>query len=389
MKVLIYYDVNQLKPTGGPSGYLFNLSKGLEANSNIFFLRGHQKTKPAFKKPKLPHFLIRYLKDLIWRKRAKKIFDFPRQTSDIVFDNYDIVHFHTTGDLFNCRQLLKDYHGKVLLTSHCPKAPYLEIMEDMISKRELAKHKKIYERLEEVDRYAFERADYLVFPCQDAEEPYLNTWGFYRQKSDEYDFKKKYIPTGIVGCSLSKSRQDIRESYGIPKDAFVISYVGRHSEVKGYDTLIKMWSVYQDNPNVYFLICGKTGDIAYPNDKRWIEVGWTDSPMDYVAASDLYILPNKETYFDLVLLEVLSIGQLILCSRTGGNKYFEQFKKSGIYFYDDFSSLTNTIKKIMSMPSEERAERQAENKKLFDNNFTVKEFAKNYQQLYESIFKQN
>ena len=58
---------------------------------------------------------------------------------------------------------------------------------------------------------------------------------------------------------------------------------------------------------------------------HWIEVGWTNDPHSLIAASDVFVLPNHETYFDLILLEVLSLGVPVVMSRTGGNKFFEQF----------------------------------------------------------------
>ena len=137
MKALVFYEQNRLKPTGGPCGYLFNLKKGLEDNPSISFLSGHEPKSPKFKKLKIPHFVVRYLKDLIWRRRTKRLLKAEISVGGIALDDYDIVHFHTTADLYKFRHAVENYKGKILLTSHCPKAPYLEIMEDMISKREL------------------------------------------------------------------------------------------------------------------------------------------------------------------------------------------------------------------------------------------------------------
>lgn len=389
MKVLIYWDINQLKPTGGPSGYLYNLYNGLDADSNIFFLDSNKSKTSLLKRIKLPQFIIRYLKDLAMRRRVKKILSQVNGSENNPLLGYDIIHFHFTGDLYQCRHLLEKFSGKVILTSHCPKAQHLEIMEDMITKRELRTHKKLYKQLECVDEYAFKRADYLVFPCQWAEEPYLHTWDFYSKNSSGFDKKKRYIPTGIIGATINKTKEDIRNSCGIPSNAFVISYVGRHSQVKGYDTFLKLWEHFKDNPNIYFLVCGAPGDFVYPKSNRWIEIGWTNTPMDYVHASDLFVLPNKETYFDLVLLEVLSIGQLIICSKTGGNKYFERFDNSGIFFYDNLSHLFETTEMVLAMSDEEKNRYQDLNKTIFEKHFTVKKFAKDYLQFYENINPKN
>ena len=43
---------------------------------------------------------------------------------------------------------------------------------------------------------------------------------------------------------------------------------------------------------------------------------WTNDPHSLINASDMFILPNKETYFDLIMLEVLSMGKIVLATNT-------------------------------------------------------------------------
>ena len=134
--------------------------------------------------------------------------------------------------------------------------------------------------------------------------------------------KHRYMPTGIVGCKAKVNREDFRKKYGIPDNAFVISYAGRHNEIKGYADLKKLGEKLLADKNVYFLIAGKEEPMTGLKNDHWIEVGWTNDPHSLIAASDVFVLPNHETYFDLILLEVLSLGVPVVMSRTGGNKYF-------------------------------------------------------------------
>ena len=39
----------------------------------------------------------------------------------------------------------------------------------------------------------------------------------------------------------------VRNDLNIPQNAFVCSYVGRHTEVKGYPDFLKLWEKYKDN----------------------------------------------------------------------------------------------------------------------------------------------
>ena len=120
------------------------------------------------------------------------------------------------------------------------------------------------------------------------------------------------------------------------------------------------------------------------NHNRWIEVGWTDDPYSIINASDVFLLPNKETYFDLILLEVLSLGKIVIASKTGGNKYFERFKNSGILF----ENCTGAIMEIEKMKNKAVGERQLlenYNKELFKKYFTSSVFSDNYIKLITSL----
>ncbi|WP_172997013.1 glycosyltransferase, partial [Lactobacillus helveticus] len=177
-------------------------------------------------------------------------------------------------------------------------------------------------------------ADYIVFPCEEAEEPYSHFWKEFDEFKQKNKSKFKYIPTGIDQCVATVTSDKVFSKYEIPNNSFVVSFVGRHNEIKGYDNLKVIGkNIISTIANSYFLIAGNENPLHGLDNKRWIEAGWTNDPYSLINASDVFILPNKETYFDLVFLEVLSLGKTIVASKTGGNKYFERFKSSGIYLY--------------------------------------------------------
>ena len=77
----------------------------------------------------------------------------------INFDDYDIVHFHTTLELKRNILNLKNYKGKVILTSHSPELSSEEYLKNLgIKLRE-----EIYNLYKKYDYDAFERADYIYF----------------------------------------------------------------------------------------------------------------------------------------------------------------------------------------------------------------------------------
>ena len=277
---------------------------------------------------------------------------------------------------------MENYKGTVILTSHSPCAKFKEKLA-WLNPFDYKMLKKWVDRIEEMDAYSFKRADYIIFPCKEAEEPYYHTWEAYEQLREEK--KYRYMPTGIVGCKAKVNREDFRKKYGIPDNAFVISYAGRHNEIKGYADLKRLGEKLLADKNVYFLIAGKEEPMTGLKNDHWIEVGWTNDPHSLIAASDVFVLPNHETYFDLILLEVLSLGVPVVMSRTGGNKYFEQFKQPGLKFYDTLEEAQDRILDIKKMPVDELCEAKAGIIEMFNNEFTVEKFAKNYINIISEI----
>lgn len=392
--VLIYHKKENLAPTGGPRGYLYNLFQGLSKiqinDIQISFLddliKGSSNAK-AIKEQydKLP-LSIKKLYRIYGRYKEYRNYKACIPTLKIEdISTFDAIHFHDVFALYKNKKILDCYKGKVVLTTHCPKPPHLEKVEDMYSNFERflygKKHLSFYEGCV---KYAFDRADIIIFPCKEAEEPYYNNWDYYKTIHEKYDSKFVYIPTGLQDClpKVKQTKDAIREKNNIPDGSFVVSFVGRHNAVKGYDTLREI-AESMESTGIYFLIAGEETPLQRPNVNNWREVGWTNDPYSIINASDVFILPNKETYFDLVLLEVLSLGKAVLASKTGGNKYFSKLD-SGIELYNNkhqVIELLSRLERNRNMVNE----MGVKNRMLFENNFKDEIFAEKYISFLRSI----
>lgn len=389
-KVLVYMLEERLKPTGGPAGYVYNLREALRGQNelNVFF-RHSEQGKETYRGiyNKLPNQLKNLYRIRYRNKEFKALNSNEPHITKEILNDYDYIHFHSTDEIFKIRDSLTNYRGKVILTSHTPKPSYLEIIEDLYTPYERKRYAK--ERLktfEEIDQYAFDHADYIIFPCEEAEEPYYDNWSAYKEVKERNKEKYRYLLTGTRACKAKLSRQEVLLKYNIPEDAFVISFVGRHNETKGYDSLKRMGeTLLAQNPKVYFLIAGKEEPLQGICHERWIEVGWTDDPHSIIAASDIFVLPNKNTYFDLVLLEVLSLGKPVVASYTGGNKYFKRIGAEGIKLYHTEKEAIDLINKMQGLTIEEMAQLGRKNKVLFEKTFSNEVFGKQYLQMIESL----
>ena len=111
-------------------------------------------------------------------------------------------------------------------------------------------------------------------------------------------------------------------------------------------------------------------------------MGYTNDPHSLINASDLFILPNKQTFFDLILLEVLSIGTKIMATYTGGNKFFKKFENINLIYY---KNTNDAIRKINSLITDESSYDKKINREIFKTNFTTSKFLLNYNNVINTL----
>ena len=394
MKELIYYHKNKLLPSGGPAGYLYNLNIELEKRniSNIEFLPDERITlkniirKKMANYPKIFKIIHFFTQKKYGNDMLNLIFKNKSYTADINLEQYDIIHFHCTLDMYLCKDSLENFKGKVMLTSHSPKAFHQELLDDFASSTK-RKRKKEINKIDVIDEYAFLRADVIIFPVKESIECYSNTWKKFPKILTKIKRKICYLPTGTLPKKYNKNNIEFRKEYAIPNDSFLIAYVGRHNEIKGYDIVKEVAKdLFKESKNVYFIIGGQQGPLYQLNDDKWIEVGWTNDPGSIINAADMFILPNKETYFDLVMLEVLSIGTPVIASYTGGNKYFEKFNTKGIQLYKNYGELISMIHNLICLNSEDRDKLREKNRDIYYSNFTNEKFANRYLEIVNGLY---
>lgn len=390
-RILIFHDKESLKPIGGPCGYLNSLNEGLNQIKQdeivvdfLPYVNNHHFRNN--RKRAINNIFFNCLKP-IYRalKHYKFIWNILNTQSSISIDlcQYDLIHFHSTLDLYKTRSQLKKYSGQVILTSHSPEPLSMEIIENGY-KFEKSIFYFTYKKLIEMDRFAFNRADYIIFPCSTADEPYLNKWSEYKDIKCKKINGFRYLLTGTISAKVISKRNTIRNKYSIPLNAFVICYVGRHNKIKGFERLKEIGKIILDKyPNVYFLIGGTEFPYKGLKHDRWIEVGWTNEPHSLTNASDIFLLPNLETYFDLILLEVLSIGTPIIASNTGGNKYFKN--ENGIRLFESIEDCLYILDEIINFSNAQREEMRVSNIHLYQSNFIPEIFAKNYINLIKTL----
>lgn len=424
---LIYFSGSLNLRSGGPAGYLANLKEGLTKidpcdNISICFLTKTNEAKKG--KGKREATLIKLIKKKVFsskliksfyvnyistgeRKRVARIIKYLSKLGSAKFVNKDVrefvlnnknlrsIHCH---NIFDAAEVLSTLVSiglrekiKVILTSHTPEAPSIELSNIMYESGLSEKYVRPFvDACEKFQEKIFSEVDALIFPSEEAMDPYRETI----KNFDALINKTKilFLLTGTIGLKTNLTKKEARDKLGIKGDHFVVSFVGRHNHVKGYDLLCEVASkIFEKRLPIFFVVGGVQNDsFSSPINPQWRELGWVD-PAIVLTASDLFVLPNRRTYFDLILLEAMSLGVNILASNTGGNK--------------TVFNMTGAINLVNANPEEvahaiigqyEDSSLRIDEKsvrKWFDELFNERIFAKNYVDLmrcfYESEINKN
>ena len=405
MKKVLIWDLFPRLNIGGPLGYLYNVREYLleHPTEQITFFTdlvlekygdaewlnptSPFKNEPKSRLGKLWRRLegVYYTSILPFRGLE---FIVPK---DININEYDYVHIHQVTHFQQFKQLFPDYAGKVIITSHSP-CPF----SDELIERAASEKAKLYKWIQffkpAMRRYliskeceAYDMTDYVMFPCAGAREPYEKD-NEMRKAFTRNDNKFFYVPSAITDYRPDESVMQKLSDLNIPEDAFVITYFGRHNAIKGYDVLSQLGEkLLNKYPNLYFVCAGK-GAIEPPQHPRWIELGFINNVDDLLPQGSLYVLPNRETYFDLITLQILRAGVPIVLSTTGGNVFFEELPLSetkGMTFFDinDEEQLKVIVEQLIQQKSNNPAafkEMRQLNRKLFEQYFTLDKYVGKY-----------
>lgn len=389
-KVLIYMKESAVAPKGGPAavGYYYLKERDIRKDKWLYFISGFDNLNNfKFVAPNFYRKVYSWLKSIfgdiiIIRGFIQLLYGKPKKAL-VDLEKYDVVHFHSTRNLFQVRGSLDTYKGKIILMSHSP-IPYAQELIEKLPSRYRWLFPNLKRKLAYMDYYAFMKADYIIFPCPQAEEPYYNNWKQYKEIHRRKECCYRYLLTGIPQATAKRCRKEVLEELNIPINDFVISYVGRHNVIKGYDCLKiigkEILTMYHD---AWIIVAGNETPITRLKHERWKEIGWTNEAHSFIAASDVFVLPNKETYFDIVMLEILSLGKIVVASRTGGNKYFEG--QVGIFLYDTLEEAISILENIKNMSYDERISLGKENIRLYNDMFTVSKMYDRYKMIMEEI----
>lgn len=388
----IWYDWFLDQRAGGPTGYLANLRIGLdrlEEATPVRILRRRKLTSDS-PLPGAPEPGEQDLRNLVdWFSDPASLVLSPDKLDRLLSTRPRSVHAHTATSALEVIQALRQQclQIPVVMTSHCPESmgkEQADIWRLRGADPELCDElERVMRRVEEL---AFSQADVWVFPSREAMQPYEATIPEFRDWADGKDIR--FVATGSTALSTPLSKEQAKEKFGLVGKR-VIGYFGRHNEVKGYDLLREVGrAILEDRDDVAVLVAGKLDGLAPPEHPRWKELGWFDRPAELLAACDLFILPNRSTYFDLALIEAMSIGAPVLASATGGNISVHAMTDGAISLFDggDAAALRREAMNLLDDPiAADELGRRARDAYL--RHFTPETFARTYVGMVRGVWR--
>ncbi len=185
------------------------------------------------------------------------------------------------------------------------------------------------------------------------------------------------IPVGefISEIKPKRPRGEIRDDLGLSRDDFVVAYLGRLAGMKRIDRLIESTRGLA----VKLLIIGDGSQRLELPDGA-IHTGLVDNPFDYLAASDLLVMPAVGEPFGLSALEAMALGVPVLCFCDGGG-VCELLEGHPELVAENTDDMREKIASFMREPDEARYIGEMLKKRAAA--YEVTRIAQAYQEIYE------
>lgn len=201
--------------------------------------------------------------------------------------------------------------------------------------------------------------------------------------------KVTVVPNGIAVTPPVLTRKEIRDSLGIPHEAFVIGTVGRLHEVKQQDILISAAGKLKD---VTVLLVGEGPErarlegLARRINANVLFAGHQPQPANFLQAMDVFTLTSRSEGFPVSLLEAWSVKLPVIVHAVGGLPAIVDHEVNGVLIRAEGSSplesrLAWECELMRSDPVRARKLGNAGCEKL-ERHYTLEQMSNRYRQLY-------
>lgn len=428
-KIILFLEDVLRKRGGGPSSYLYNLKLGLEKightidDSKIkiddllfhFVSSGVKHNiddiSPDVKQMKLinilgkNHYLIKKAKTFLSSNsliyfifalnfRLKKLIQNHKED----LKKADAIWFQDPLALYYSSAILKSSFNKKFLTIHSPDDLIKELYNVAFKQSEANTISKLifkffpFKKYERINLEGIRLADYFIYSAKDCLEIHFKSIPIIKEIFDLTKEKFLYSLPGAPPLEIHTERQFIRKQLGINQNDVLILFIGRHNEYKGFDILFEVVKELRERyKNLYLISAGKGHLVEKYKSTNfnnfWKYLGFIENVGDLINACDVHIIPNRESYFDIGLIESLSVGRPIITTYTGGHKFFKDKSRGLILIEPDKDNLKQTLISFIQKIQNKNYLNDIinDNKKLYNDFFTIEKFAERVYELFKKF----
>lgn len=196
---------------------------------------------------------------------------------------------------------------RIIYQPHCPELPWLEVDASTPAGEE--KRRAVRASTEAL----FDRADHLVFPNAGAATIY-RTLVRPRHRVHFLESGAAHPPT-FAPIPLD------------PAGCYFL-YIGRRNAIKGFDRVLAAFRAARRKREEIRLLVSGAGEPI--DDQGVVDIGFTARVHAWIAASDCVVNANRQSYFDLSVLETLAVGTPIALTMSEGHASFARYEPPGI-----------------------------------------------------------
>jgi glycosyltransferase involved in cell wall biosynthesis len=390
----ITHVVSGLRPGGGPGGYLYNLEEHINQNLELSRLitvlplkeshytskqRGTlRKTLRAIKYKLLTCLPNRkYTCDLQkWQGCGLNV---PEYKLKIILSSKVIVAHNLYFAIYYSKHLRLPFKQRFYIFNHSPVDCARETVEKWTAKygRNLPDVNALLDRLSEIEIDTYGSADGFIVACRESLDSYFEYNENKRRRFEELLGRKEIyeVPTGVPEVIKADSSCVSFDRSRIPNNRVVVGYFGRYHKDKGFDLFCDAVNRAKTDSRFFFVSAGRGNIKPFSNCPNYINLGFLNKSTElpyFMDLCDIILIPNRHTYFDLAVLEAMSLGKPVVASNTGGNKYLGK-RVPGIILCDisNAASILDVLSKLTRADIENKG---AQNRLAYEKEFSMSKF---------------
>jgi len=299
-------------------------------------------------------------------------------------NNIDIVHAHELKAVVNSLLACRNTKVKAVVThTHTP------ISEWQINSIKKFLNVKLY--------------SYVVNKLSSAEIALTESKKKVKIKEGINEKILEVIPNGIDTSTFNipslhrfEFEKEIKRRHGIPEDAFVFGNLGRITQEKGHEVLVRAFSEFLNSQlfrkeKMYLLIVGggaledKIKNLVkeLELDKNVVITGRFDDEdkIKYFSTFDVFVFPTLAEGFGIVLIEAMSMGLPVICSNL---EVLKEVGEDYVKFFNvgDYEDLSDKMVDEYNKTGSENKNLVEGAREFVENNYSLESFVDKYDYLY-------